>query len=83
MTNFQVDFTSRVSCLSLQLNLQVDCMGCHYGTSLRSSLLDNFTSQVYGSSFRAEFTGQVDGSTLLDMFRGLVYLLGFCFDFSN
>jgi len=80
---FQVDFTSRVSCLILRLNLQVDCEGRYYSTSLQSSLLDRFTSWVYGSSFWANFMGKVYGSTLLVMFTGLVYFLGFVLTFPS
>jgi len=63
------------------LNLQVDCRVGQYGTTLRSSSLDRFMSRAYGWSFRADFTVQVYGSTLLVMFTCLVYFSGFVSNF--
>ena len=60
--------------LTLWLNLQVYCRCCVYKRSLRSTLLDKFIGRRNGSSFHAEFTGQVYRQTLLVLFTGLVYL---------
>ena len=51
--------------------------GCVYKRSLRSTLLDKFMGYSNGSSFHAEFTGQVYRETLLVLLTGLVYLLSF------
>jgi len=55
---------SRVFCLTLRLNLQVDSTGHVYETSLRSTLLDRFTDQVYGLSLRVSFSSRVYWSFL-------------------
>ena len=51
--------------------------GCVYKRSLRSTLLDKFMGYSNGSSFDAEFTGQVYRETLLVLLTSLVYLLSF------
>jgi len=51
--------------------------GCVYKRSLRSTLLDKFMGYSNGSSFDAEFTGQVYRQTLLVLLTGLIYLLCF------
>jgi len=51
--------------------------GCVYNRSLGSTLLDKFMGYSNGSSFDAEFTGQVYRETLLVLLTGLVYLLCF------
>ena len=52
-------------------------MGCVHKRSLRSTLLDKFMGHSNGSSFHAEFTGQVYRETLLGLLTSLVYLLCF------
>jgi len=51
--------------------------GCVHKRSLRSTLLDKFMGHSNGSSFHAEFTGQVYRETLLGLLTSLVYLLCF------
>ena len=72
-----VCFTPHVFFLTLWLNLQVYYRGCVHKRSLRSTLLDKFMGHNNGSSFHAEFTGQIYRETLLVLFTGLVYLLCF------
>jgi len=74
---FKVCFTTHVFFFTLRLDLQVYCRGCVYSTSLRSTLLNMFMGRLYGSSFHAEFTGQIYKWTLLVLFTSLVYLLSF------
>jgi len=81
MVKSYVDIAGRVFGSSLRSNLQVDCSGLLYVTSLQSTLLDRFTERVYGLSSRAEFTVQVYGTSLLVMFTGLVYWLSFVLTF--
>jgi len=77
MSNFKVCFTPHVFFLTLWLNLQVYYRGCVHKRSLRSTLLDKFMRHSNGSSFDAEFTGQVYRETLWVLLTGLVYLLCF------
>jgi len=77
MSNFKVCFTPHVFFLTLWLNLQVYYRGCVHKRSLRSTLLDKFMGHSNGSSFHAEFMGQVYRETLLVLFTGLIYLLCF------
>jgi len=62
----------RVLDLSLRSNLQVNCCGRVYGTTLRSSLFDSLTSQVYKLPFCTEFTGRVYRLSLRVKFSGQV-----------